>query len=188
MNRANKVVEDFRQGLPEEIAVVPIYEESYYLDNRFSELTSSIGFAFILVLLLSSFLLGLRSAILVALILPLTLSAVLFICQLIGLPLHQTSITGMIIALGLLIDNAIIVVEDYRFRRLDGLPSKKLSLHLLSTYFCLSAATATTALAFMPIAVGGSSNEFVGGMAKTLIMAVTSSLLSLTIVLPTCTI
>ena len=41
----------------------------------------------------------------------------------------------------------------------------------------LSAATATTALAFMPIAVGeGPSNEFVGGMAKTLIMAVTSSL------------
>ncbi len=78
VNRANKVVEDFRQGLPEEIAVVPIYEESYYLDNRFSELTSSIGFAFILVLLLSAFLLGLRSAILVALILPLTLSAVLF--------------------------------------------------------------------------------------------------------------
>ena len=188
VNRANKVVEDFRQGLPEEIAVVPIYEESYYLDNRFSELTSSIGFAFILVLLLSAFLLGLRSALLVALILPLTLSAVLFICQLIGLPLHQTSITGMIIALGLLIDNAIIVVEDYRFRRLDGLPSKKAIFasvkHLLMP---LSAATATTALAFMPIAVGeGPSNEFVGGMAKTLIMAVTSSLfLSLTIVLPT---
>ena len=188
VNRANKVVEDFRQGLPEEIAVVPIYEESYYLNNRFNELTSSISFAFILVLLLSAFLLGLRSAILVALILPLTLSAVLFICQLIGLPLHQTSITGMIIALGLLIDNAIIVVEDYRFRRLDGLPSKKAIFasvkHLLLP---LSAATATTALAFMPIAVGeGPSNEFVGGMAKTLIMAVTSSLfLSLTIVLPT---
>ena len=80
----------------------------------------------------------------------------------------------MIIALGLLIDNAIIVVEDYRFRRLDGLPSKKAIFasvkHLLLP---LSAATATTALAFMPIAVGeGPSNEFVGGMAKTLIMAV----------------
>ena len=105
-----------------------------------------------------------------------------------GLPLHQTSTTGMIIALGLLIDNAIIVVEDYRYRRLDGLGSKQAIYKSVKHLFMpLLAATATTALAFMPIAVGeGPSNEYVGGMAKTLIMAVTSSLfLSLTVVLPT---
>ena len=111
--------------MPEEISVLPVYEESFYVEKRFDELTSSIGFALFLVLVLSAFLLGLRSALLVALILPLTLCSVLFICQITGLPLHQTSTTGMIIALGLLIDNAIIVVEDYRYRRLDGLSSKE---------------------------------------------------------------
>jgi len=125
VSRANAVVEDFKKGLPEEIVVSSIYEESLYVEKRFDELTSSIGFALFLVLALSAFLLGLRSAILVALILPLTLCSVLFICQMTGLPLHQTSTTGMIIALGLLIDNAIIVVEDYRYRRLDGLGSKQ---------------------------------------------------------------
>ena len=187
VSRANEVVETFSKDLPEEISIMPIYQESLYVEKRFSELTSSIGFAFILVLFLSAFLLGLRSALLVALILPLTLSSVLFICQIIGLPLHQTSITGMIIALGLLIDNAIIVVEDYRYRRLDGIPSEKAIFASVKHLFLpLLAATATTALAFMPIAVGeGPSNEFVGGMAKTLIMAVSSSLfLSLTLVLP----
>jgi len=181
-------VEDFKKGLPEEIVVSSIYEESLYVEKRFDELTSSIGFALFLVLALSAFLLGLRSAILVALILPLTLCSVLFICQMTGLPLHQTSTTGMIIALGLLIDNAIIVVEDYRYRRLDGLASKEAIYKSVKHLFMpLLAATATTALAFMPIAVGeGPSNEYVGGMAKTLIMAVTSSLfLSLTVVLPT---
>jgi Cation/multidrug efflux pump len=188
VSRANEVVEDFKKGLPEEIVVSSIYEESLYVEKRFDELTSSIGFALFLVLALSAFLLGLRSAILVALILPLTLCSVLFICQITGLPLHQTSTTGMIIALGLLIDNAIIVVEDYRYRRLDGLGSKQAIYKSVKHLFMpLLAATATTALAFMPIAVGeGPSNEFVGGMAKTLIMAVTSSLfLSLTVVLPT---
>ena len=188
VSKANKVVEDFKEFLPEEIVVLPIYEESFYVENRFNELTFSIGFALFLVLALSAFLLGLRSAILVALILPLTLCSVLFICQLTGLPLHQTSTTGMIIALGLLIDNAIIVVEDYRYRRLDGLSSKKAIFKSVKHLFLpLLAATATTALAFMPIAVGeGPSNEYVGGMAKTLIMAVSSSLfLSLTVVLPT---
>ena len=188
VSRANEVVESFKKNLPEEIIVLPIYEESFYVEKRFNELTSSIGFALFLVLALSAFLLGLRSAILVALILPLTLCSVLFICQLTGLPLHQTSTTGMIIALGLLIDNAIIVVEDYRYRRLDGLSSKHAIFKSVKHLFLpLLAATATTALAFMPIAVGeGPSNEYVGGMAKTLIMAVASSLfLSLTVVLPT---
>ena len=187
VSSANDVVESFKSGLPEEIVVLPIYEESLYVEKRFEELTSSIGFALFLVLALSAFLLGLRSAILVALILPLTLCSVLFICQLTGLPLHQTSTTGMIIALGLLIDNAIIVVEDYRYRRLDGMSSKQAIFKSVRHLFLpLLAATATTALAFMPIAVGeGPSNEYVGGMAKTLIMAVTSSLfLSLTVVLP----
>ena len=187
VSSANDVVESFKSGLPEEIVVLPIYEESLYVEKRFDELTSSIGFALFLVLALSAFLLGLRSAILVALILPLTLCSVLFICQLTGLPLHQTSTTGMIIALGLLIDNAIIVVEDYRYRRLDGMSSKQAIFKSVRHLFLpLLAATATTALAFMPIAVGeGPSNEYVGGMAKTLIMAVTSSLfLSLTVVLP----
>ena len=187
VSSANDVVESFKSGLPEEIVVLPIYEESLYVEKRFDELTSSIGFALFLVLALSAFLLGLRSAILVALILTLTLCSVLFICQLTGLPLHQTSTTGMIIALGLSIDNAIIVVEDYRYRRLDGMSSKQAIFKSVRHLFLpLLAATATTALAFMPIAVGeGPSNEYVGGMAKTLIMAVTSSLfLSLTVVLP----
>ena len=187
VSRANEVVEDFKENLPEEIIVLPVYEESFYVEKRFDELTSSIGFALFLVLVLSAFLLGLRSALLVALILPLTLCSVLFICQITGLPLHQTSTTGMIIALGLLIDNAIIVVEDYRYRRLDGLSSKEAIYKSVKHLFLpLLAATATTALAFMPIAVGeGPSNEYVGGMAKTLIMAVSSSLfLSLTVVLP----
>ena len=65
VSRANKVVEDFKKGLPEEIVVSSIYEESLYVEKRFDELTSSIGFALFLVLALSAFLLGLRSAILV---------------------------------------------------------------------------------------------------------------------------
>ena len=127
VSRANEVVEDFKKDLPEEIVVSSIYEESLYVEKRFDELTSSIGFALFLVLALSAFLLGLRSAILVALILPLN---TLF-CF-IHLPNDRITLfikplrTGMIIALGLLIDNAIIVVEDYRYRRLDGLALNKL--------------------------------------------------------------
>ena len=68
VSRANKVVEDFKKDLPEEIYVSSIYEESFYVEKRFDELTSSIGFALFLVLALSAILLGLRSAVLLSLI------------------------------------------------------------------------------------------------------------------------
>ena len=101
------------------------------------------------------------------------------------MPLHQTSITGIIIALGLLIDNGIIVVEDYKHRRSSGLePREAINKTIHQLVVPLLAATFTTVFAFLPIATGeGSSTEFVGGMAVTVILAITSSLfLALTIV------
>ena len=106
--------------------------------------------------------------------------------RLLGLPLHQTSMTGIIIALGLLIDNAIIVVEDFKYRRSLGHSRELASYETFShLWIPLSAATATTALSFFPIAAGqGPSAEFVGGMAKTVILSVTASLFLALYVVP----
>ena len=119
-------------------------------------------------------------------ILPFSVSLVLLGCRLIDLPLHQTSITGIIIALGLLIDNGIIVVEDYKYRRSLGLPIKEsINQTLVHISTPLLAATATTVFAFMPIVTGeGSSTEFVGGLALTVIMSIISSLLLALIMVP----
>ena len=107
-------------------------------------------------------------------------------CRLIGLPLQITSITGIIIALGLLIDNGIIVVEDYKFRRSKGLSIRdSINETLIQLTTPLAAATGTTVFAFMPIVTGdGSSIEFVGGLAVTVIMSIISSLLLALILVP----
>ena len=107
-------------------------------------------------------------------------------CRLIGLPLHMTSITGIIIALGLLIDNGIIVVEDYKHRRGIGLSiNESISQTLKQLTTPLAAATGTTVFSFLPIVTGeGSSVEFVGGMALTVIMSIVSSLVLALIMVP----
>ena len=94
--------------------------------------------------------------------------------------------TGIIIALGLLIDNAIIVVEDYKYRRSLGNSRESASYETFHhLWIPLSAATATTALSFFPIAAGqGPSAEFVGGMAKTVILSITASLFLALYVVP----
>ena len=185
VGQADKVADDFREILPDEIVLENIYSESFYTKKMFNTLTRSIIYAIFLVLLLSFFLLGLRAALIVSAILPFTISLVLIGCRILEMPLHQTSITGIIIALGLLIDNGIIVVEDYKHRRAVGLqPREAINKTISQLVIPLLAATFTTVFAFLPIATGeGSSTEFVGGMAVTVILAITSSLfLALTVV------
>ena len=185
VGQADKVADEFREVLPDEIVLENIYSESFYTKKMFDTLTESIIYAIILVLLLSFFLLGLRAALIVSAILPFTISLVLLGCRILEMPLHQTSITGIIIALGLLIDNGIIVVEDYKHRRSVGLqPREAINKTINQLVIPLLAATFTTVFAFLPIATGdGASTEFVGGMAVTVILAITSSLfLALTIV------
>ncbi len=180
-----RVADSFKAGLPDEIGLEVIYNESDYVEEKFSFLMQSILLATFIVLFLSYLLLGPRSAVIVSAVVPLTILLVLIGCTILDIPLHQTSVTGIILSLGLLIDNSIIVVEDYKYRKSLNLVNRQAiyaSIRHLS--LPLLAATVTTGLAFMPMAAGkGASPEFVGDMAITIILAVTSSLfLALTVV------
>ena len=186
VDNAEKTVADMRKNLPEEFSIERIYDESKYVSDKFNELIKSFSIASFFVLSLSFFFLGIRPGIIVTAILPFSVSLVFLGCRLIDLPLHQTSITGIIIALGLLIDNGIIVVEDYKYRRSTGLSIKEsINETLVNITSPLAAATATTVFAFMPIVTGeGSSVEFVGGLALTVIMSIASSLILALIMVP----
>ena len=180
-----RVADSFKAGLPDEIGLEVIYNESDYVEEKFSFLMQSILLATFIVLFLSYLLLGPRSAVIVSAVVPLTILLVLIGCTILDVPLHQTSVTGIILSLGLLIDNSIIVVEDYKYRKSLNLVNRQAiyaSIRHLS--LPLLAATVTTGLAFMPMAAGkGASPEFVGDMAIAIILAVTSSLfLALTVV------
>jgi len=184
--RATVVADEMKSSLPDEISIEKIYDESLYTSAKFNELIKSFFLAFFFVLGLSFFFLGLRPAIIVTLILPFSVCLVMIGCRIIGLPLHMTSITGIIIALGLLIDNGIIVVEDYKYRRGIGLTTNEsISQTLTQLSTPLAAATGTTVFSFLPIVTGeGSSVEFVGGMALTVIMSIVSSLVLALIMVP----
>jgi len=184
--RATVVADEMKSSLPDEISIEKIYDESLYTSAKFNELIKSFSLAFFFVLGLSFFFLGLRPAIIVTLILPFSVCLVMIGCRIIGLPLHMTSITGIIIALGLLIDNGIIVVEDYKYRRGIGLTTNEsISQTLTQLSTPLAAATGTTVFSFLPIVTGeGSSVEFVGGMALTVIMSIVSSLVLALIMVP----
>ena len=116
-----RITDEFKRELPEEIGLELVFNEADFVEDKFSFLLQSILIATFLVLALSYISLGPRSAIIVSAVVPLTILLVLVLCSIFSIPLHTTSVTGIILSLGLLIDNSIIVVEDYKFRKSKNL-------------------------------------------------------------------
>ena len=179
------VVENFQRAYASEIRVETIFSQQQYIDARLNNLLANLclgGAAVVLVVLV---LMGWRSMIVVGVTLPLCSFMVLSGMRVLEIPMHQMSITGLIIALGLLIDNAIVIVEDVRARIFDGdstlVAIRRGIRHLAMPLF---GSTLTTALAFTPIAtLPGPPGEFVGTIAISVILAISASfLLAMTVV------
>ncbi len=181
---AEKTLDDFQNKLGTGLKLETIFNQSDYVETRLKTLIKNLLMSGSLVFLVTFFLMGWKSALVVGLMLPLSTFMVLGLMQLLGIPLHQMSITGLIVALGLLIDTAIIVVDEISHQLQSGLnPNQAISQTIHHLFFPLLASTMTTALAFVPVVLlPGPAGEFVGTIGVNVILAVSSSLfLSLTI-------
>ena len=182
---AEEMLDTFRNELPEGIAIEPIFIQDRYVTQRLSKLLLNLGLGATAVTLVILVMMGWRSAIVIGTALPLAGLMVLGGLRFLDIPLHQMSITGLIIALGLLIDNAIVAVDEMRSRLQRGVsPSEAIRETVSHLAVPLAGSTFTTCLAFAPLAVmPGPAGEFVGSIGISVILAVTSSLfLSLTVV------
>ena len=179
------VVDTLRAGLPDGIALDIVYLQNTYTSERMVSLAMNLMFALILVLLVLIWMMGLRSAFTVGVALPLSAAMVLIGMMYLNIPLHQMSVTGLIISLGLLIDNAIVVVEDYKLKRQRGAAiSDAIEQSIRHLWIPLGASTATTVFAFMPIALApGGVGDFTGTLGVTVALSVASSFfLAMTVV------
>lgn len=180
---ARQVLADFEESLSDGLSLSIILDQSLYVQQRLNGVIGNLLLSSALVILVSLFMLGWRSAAIVGLALPLATLSVFGCMKVLEIPLHQMSVTGLIIALGLLIDNAIVVVDEVQIRLRAGMhPSKAVSDTVQHLIFPLGASTLTTILAFIPIATSpGGTGEFIGTIGTTVILALLSSLaLSLT--------
>ncbi|MBM4202563.1 MAG: efflux RND transporter permease subunit [Gammaproteobacteria bacterium] len=185
VNRARATVDAFSASSPASVGVNVVYDQNQYTDDRLQTLAVNLVFSLVLVLLILLVSMGLRSALIVGVSLPLSSAMVLIGMQLLDIPLHQMSVTGLIISLGLLIDNAIVITDDYQLRRSRGAPvAVALSTSVRHLTVPLFASTATTVFAFMPIALApGGVGDFTGTLGSTVCLAVGSSfVLALTVI------
>ncbi|MEO1763774.1 MAG: efflux RND transporter permease subunit [Cyanobacteria bacterium J06629_18] len=183
--RIRERIDDFRERLPNGIKLEVIFDQSSYVENRLDNLISNLLFSAFLVVVVTFVGMGWRSSLIVGAALPLTVFAVFGELQVFGIPIHQMSVSGLIIALGLLIDNAIVVVDEIQVELEHGLKPKDAVVKTVN-YLTVPLLTSslTTILTFLPIGLlPGGAGEFVGSIAWGVIMSLVSSLvISLTVI------
>lgn len=174
---AHRVVRDFAVDAPPGLRIETVFDQSTYTNARLNGLAKNLLMSAGIVFVVLFFTMGWRSALVVGSAIPLTVALVLILFKVFGNPLHQMSVTGLVISLGLLIDNAIVVVDDFdqmRARGASRLQSIDKSLNHL--FAPLAASTLTTALAFAPIALlPGGAGEFIGMIGLSVVYSITAS-------------
>ncbi|GAA0853732.1 efflux RND transporter permease subunit [Aliiglaciecola litoralis] len=183
---ANQALADFNALYQGTVSAEVIFEQNQYTESRLLELTQNLLMGCLVVMIVVFLFMGFRSAWIVGISLPLSAAFTLFSLSFFDEQIHQMSIFGIIIAIGLLIDNAIVITDEIRSHllepentRLDALV--KSIRHLFSP---LLASTLTTILGFMPIfLLPGNIGDFISSIAVSVVMALVGSLfISLTVI------
>lgn len=185
MKKAHQILEEFRQSSSRGISLQLLLDQSIYVQSRLTGLFKNLFLGALCVVVSTALFMGWRPAIVVGSAIPLSIMMVFGGMRFLGIPLHQMSVTGLVIALGMLIDNAIVVVDEMQNLLRSGFsPAKAISKTVGHIAIPLTASTLTTVLTFLPIAlIPGDTGEFVRTISLSVILALLSSLLlSLTII------
>lgn len=181
-----QVASDFQQEFNGSVKTELVFEQNTYTEQRLSELSQNLLMGSAVVMLVILVFMGIRASLIVGLALPLCAAFALFSLSFYGEQIHQMSIFGIIIAIGLLIDNAIVITDETRLNLHDMSMSRLQALqktvkHLFAP---LTASTLTTILGFMPIfLLNGNIGDFIGSIAISVVMALIGSLfISLTLI------
>ena len=168
---------EFMQAVPQGINVERIADQPKVVEHAVSEFVHSFIEALAIVLLVSFVALGWRTGIVVALSVPLVLAIVFIVMNAMSLDLHRITLGALIIALGLLVDDAIIAVEMMVVKMEQGWDRiRAASFAWESTAFPMLTGTLVTAAGFLPIGFANSAvGEYAGGIFWIVAIALVAS-------------
>jgi multidrug efflux pump subunit AcrB len=177
---------DIRAAVPVGIDIEQVADQPKVVQHAVGEFTRSFLEALGIVLFVSLVSLGLRTGIVVALSVPLVLAIVFMVMSVLGLDLQRITLGALIIALGLLVDDAIISVEMMAVRMEQGFDRIKAATAAWdSTAFPMLSGTLVTAAGFLPVGFAASSSgEYAGGIFWVVTIALLASWLVAVIFTP----
>ena len=174
------VAENETLGLPDDLEIVVSNDQSNMTLNQISELVNSIIFGVILVVTVLMFFLGFRNALFVGFAIPMSMFMSFMIMSFLGYTLNTMVLFGLVMGLGMLVDNGIVVVENvYRLMEKEGMSRiQAAKAGIGEIAYPIIVSTATTIAAFVPLgAWPGLMGEFMIYFPITLSVVLGSSLI-----------
>ncbi len=177
--RTKKIVEDTIKPYKNTFKVVSITDSSHLIDDEFGNLTDSFRDTLILVFITFLIFLGIRQALIAVLTIPLTFLATFTVIHSVGLSLNFLTLFSLLLALGLLVDDTIVVVTGmtsyYRSKKFT--PHQTGLLVWRDLIVPIWSTTITTSWAFLPLLL---STGIIGEFIKTIPIVVATTLYSST--------
>jgi len=183
-----KVIDESKANhtIPEKLRISITNDQSEEVRSQLSNLENSMILGIILVVLVLYYFLGTRNALFVGLAIPMSLFLSFVVIGIIDYRINMMVLFSLILALGMLVDNAIVVVENiYRFVDNGHKPWEAARLATGEIAVPIIASTLTTLAAFFPLALWqGIVGEFMKILPVTLIIVMTASLFVALVITP----
>lgn len=179
MDRLYEELDDFESQLPPTMKMEIVFDQSRSVASRLNGFFGNLLQGLFLVGLIVFLSVNVRSSIIVMLAIPISILIGIGFVDLTGYGLQQMSIAGLVIALGLLVDNAIVVTENVsRFIRLGYEPREAAIKGTSQIGWAVVSSTVTTVLAFIPIMMMRDvTGDFIRSMPATVVYTLLASLL-----------
>lgn len=148
------------------IEIETFYHQGEIVDISVKDFAKNVGAALLIVLITLGIFMGMQSALVIGGVLLLTIAATLAVMNLVGIPMHRISLGALIIALGMLVDNAIVVTEGILVGVKEGKRKLEMAIDVVArTKWPLLGGTVVGILAFAPIGFApGSTAEYTGDL------------------------
>jgi len=177
-DRVDEILEQQETGWPKGTEIVKVMDKAKDIRNMVADLENNILSGLVLVIVVIFFAMGLRNAILVSLSIPFSMFLSFIVLQIMGITLNMVVLFSLTLALGMLVDNAIVIIENiYRYME-QGVSRLQASMRATGEVaWPVIGSTVTTLAVFSPMIFWpGIMGEYMSYLPITLIVTLTSSL------------
>lgn len=175
--RLDEKLAELQKELPAGIEINQVYYQPDRVDDAVRNFMLNLAMSVGIVIVVLMFAMGLRSGLLISSGLVFTIMGTLIVMLAIGLPLHRVSLAAIILAMGMLVDNAIVVADGILVDLKSGIERNKAFINTAKkTALPLLGATAVAILAFLPLGMSpNAAGEFLSSLFTVLIISLSLS-------------
>jgi HAE1 family hydrophobic/amphiphilic exporter-1 len=179
-------VDGYRARLPAGVEAQITWDSSIFVRDRMNIMLSNLGLGIVMVMAVLWFTVGFRNALIVTIGIPFSFLCAFLLFPYFGLTINLISLVGFVMVSGMLVDHAIVIVENIYSRVEQGEPIQEAVINgTEEVMWPVIATVATTLAAFIPaLSIQGTSGEFGSILPKTVIVTLMGSLLEALVILP----